>query len=297
LQESKSVVHKQKDLLINIYLDPYNKRVRVEDSQGNLSKIISESEKIAKIHNAEKLIFKARKEQMQMLLERGFRFEGIIDRYFLGSDCFLFSKFYRSERYANHHWVKEDEILHHVLLLERQSEIIKPPIVYQFHKLGEADVSELANLYRSVFEVYPTPLNNPDFIRKTMEDGTIYVGFKVKNKIVSAASAEVNSLFQNAELTDCATLKEHRKYGLMKVLLKKLEEELITRGIYCAYSLARSLSFGMNAALFQLGYCYRGRMTNNCYIYNKLEDMNIWVRDLSSSSTSFGNLPKVEITE
>jgi hypothetical protein len=68
----------------------------------------------------------------------------------------------------------------------------------------------------------------------------------------------------------------------MKFLLLELEGELKKKGIYCAYSIARALSFGMNAALFQLGYHYRGRLLNNCYIYDKLESMNMWVKDLAS---------------
>ena len=69
-----------------------------------------------------------------------------------------------------------------------------------------------------------------------------------------------NDFYKNAELTDCATLSEHRKYGLMKIILQELEGELKRKGIYCAYSIARSLSFGMNAVLFQLGYKYRGQV-------------------------------------
>jgi putative beta-lysine N-acetyltransferase len=133
-----------------------------------------------------------------------------------------------------------------------------------------------------VFQVYPTPLHDPEYVKKTMKEGTIYYVFFCQGKIVSAASAEVNSFYKNAELTDCATLTEHRKYGLMKIILRELEGELKRQGIFCAYSIARSLSFGMNAVLFQLGYKYRGRLMNNCYIYDKLENMNMWVKHLAN---------------
>jgi len=68
---------------------------------------------------------------------------------------------------------------------------------------------------------------------------------------------------------------------LDKEELEKLEEELKRKGIFCSYSIARAQSFGMNAVLYQLGYTYRGRLINNCYIYDKLENMNMWVKDLS----------------
>jgi beta-lysine N6-acetyltransferase len=67
----------------------------------------------------------------------------------------------------------------------------------------------------------------------------------------------------------------------MKRLLTQLEKELVKNGIYCAYSIARALSYGMNKSFYQLGYSYTGRLTNNCYIFDKIEDMNVWVKDLS----------------
>ena len=61
----------------------------------------------------------------------------------------------------------------------------------------------------------------------------------------------------NAELTNCATLPEYRKHGFMKSLLIKLEEELRERSIFCSYTIARSLSFGMNRLSSIRLYVYR----------------------------------------
>lgn len=169
--------------------------------------------------------------------------------------------------------------------LEKSSGLKSPPEEYKLIFVQKEEVAALAQLYQQVFKIYPTPLHDPAYILKTMEEGTIYFAFTKGEEVVSAASAEVNEFYKNAELTDCATLLEHRKYGLMKILLEKLEEELLARGVYCAYSIARAQSFGMNAALHQLGYRYRGRLTNNCYIYDKIENMNMWVKDLSFQET------------
>jgi len=115
-----------------------------------------------------------------------------------------------------------------------------------------------------------------------IHSGNVFYVVACGKQLVSAASAEINHRFNNAELTDCATLQDHRKHGLMKKLLIHLEKELKNNGIYCAYSIVRARSFGMNAAFYQLGYEYNGRLTNNCYIYEKLEDTNVWVKDLST---------------
>jgi beta-lysine N6-acetyltransferase len=282
MQDNKIEKINNNNYTMILYLDHNNKRVRMDDYQGNINLIIEECEKITKHYQAEKLIIKARREHFIRLVEGGFRFEGAIDRYFLGSDCLFFSKYYTQERKTNIHWVTEDEIVANVRLMERKSEVSIPPPEYQLKLIKEGDAVILAQLYQKVFKIYPTPLDDPDYIKNTMKEGTIYFGFWYKDEIVSAASAEVNQFYRNAELTDCATLKEHRKHGLMKVLLIRLENELKNQGIYCSYSIARSLSFGMNAVFHQLGYSYRGRLINNCFIYDKLEDMNLWVKDLTN---------------
>jgi len=284
MEKSKSIKKQHPDFTMEVFLDPYNRRIRIEDYQGNIDKIIAESDILAKENNAEKLIVKSRMEHFGIFLEKGFSCEGRIEGYFLGSDCLFFTKFYSVQRKETNHWLKEEAIMRSVSILESQPNYVYPPTQYTLKKMEEKDASRLAKLYQQVFQIYPTPLNDPNYIKKTMKEGTIYYGFECDGTIVSAASAEVNVFYKNAELTDCATLTEHRKYGLMKVLLNRLEEELKGKGIYCSYSIARSLSFGMNAALQQLGYRYQGRLINNCYIFDKLEDMNIWVKDLSLNS-------------
>lgn len=262
-------------------IDLFNNRIRVDDVTGDIVKAIVKAENIAKEKGVEKLIFKTRKENYALFMEKGYQCEAIIDRYFLGSNLYFFSKYYNINRKNSSQWMKEDEIVKNVCLLDQNLKMIHPPTEYKLKQLQPEDAKKLASLYEKVFQIYPTPLNDMNYIVKTMTEGTIYFGFYFDGEIVSAASAEVNSFYKNAELTDCATLQEHRKHGLMKILLKELENELKANGIFCAYSIARALSFGMNAALHQLDFKYRGRLMNNCYIFDKLENMNVWVKDLS----------------
>ncbi|MGG4264656.1 putative beta-lysine N-acetyltransferase [Peribacillus simplex] len=264
---------------IHITIDQFNKRVRVDDYLGHFQECVEESLKVAKGISAEKIIFKSRKENVLELLAQGFLYEGSIDKFFLGSDCFFLVKYNRNERRNSEEWVKEDQILTDIQSLPIKTGLDDPPSTYQGRMAEVTDALQLAQLYGEVFEVYPTPMNDPLYVKKCMEKGTVFYIFVHEGRIVSAASAEVDSFYHNAEITDCATLPEHRQYGLMKHLISALEDYLISCGIFCIYSIARSLSFGMNAALYQHGYSYRGRLANNCYIFNKLEDMNLWVKN------------------
>ncbi|MEH7441548.1 putative beta-lysine N-acetyltransferase [Bacillus sp. JJ1122] len=283
MHPGKTLVVSEAKYRMTLYLDKQNRRIRVDDYLGNLSSMLEKAEKIAEDENADKLIIKGRKEHFSQLLESGYRFEASIDGYFLGSDCFFFSRFLTDERKISTHWTEEDGIIKSIYHLKEPSQTIAPPKAYVLKKMEATDAAGLSELYKSVFQIYPTPLNKPDYIVQTMREGTVYYGFIHGGQVVSAASAEVNLFYKNAELTDCATLKEHRKHGLMKILLDRLEQELVENKIYCAYSIARALSFGMNAVLYQLHYAYRGRLVNNVFIYDKIENMNVWVKDLAST--------------
>ncbi|MGG5253925.1 putative beta-lysine N-acetyltransferase [Neobacillus sp. SM06] len=262
-------------------MDPFNKRMRIDDYRGNLTDLIKAADNLAERMAAEKIILKGRSEHLVDFIEKGFQLEAIVDHYFLGSNAYFLTNYRSAERRKSENWIAEDAIIRGIYERKETDKASFPPKEYELKKAGEDVADELANLYRHVFPIYPTPLHDPEYVRKTMKEGTIYYAYFYNGKIVSAASAEVHSFYKNAELTDCATLQAHRKHGLMKWILKELEKELRKQNIYCAYSLARALSFGMNAALFQLGYNYRGRLINNCYIYDKLENMNAWVKNLA----------------
>jgi len=281
-QTATTIVWENDRCYLEVFLDPINKRIRVEDYRGEIPYVLDKAEELTSLHNVEKLIIKGRAENTFALLEHGLQLEAVVDRFFLGSDAYFFCKYYTPERKQNKYWITEDGILQQIYQIKTSSQKIPLPTEYELRKVAEHEAAELSALYQQVFQIYPTPLHDPDYVTKTMKDGTLYHAFFHQGKLVSAASAEINMFYKNAELTDCATLPEHRKYGLMKLILQELEKELKQKGIFCAYSIARSLSFGMNAALFQLGYAYRGRLMNNCYIYDKLEDMNMWVKNLAA---------------
>jgi beta-lysine N6-acetyltransferase len=259
-------------------LDFFNKRIRVDTYRGNVIAMLNKIEEVAQIHTFEKIIIKARYEHVSLFLERAYAIEATIDGYFSGSTMLFMTKYRTDERRNSSYWLEGDNVL--AAVVKKEQQVVPAVADYVIREATNADIEGLTSLYKEVFQVYPTPLHDASYIRSEMGETLFYVATH-NGKIVSVASAEMNRMDFNAELTNCATVTEHRKAGLMKILLSKLEEELIRRHIYCAYTIARSLSFGMNCAFYQLGYTYTGRLTNNCYIYDKLEDMNVWVKNIA----------------
>ena len=269
---------KNSDASISLYSDSFNKRIRIDDYAGNTQAVlalITESTP----RWAEKLIIKSREADILFFQSNGFTQEAFIQGYFNGVDMFFLTRYFSEARGFSPAQAEAQQIVEKIVSEER---LVTDHDLKIVSLATREDADELSRLFASIFKVYPTPLDDSNHIRKTMEEGTIYVVIREDNKIVSVASAEINQMFNNAELTDCATLPEAQGKGYMKKLLLKLEEVLRAREINCLYTIARSQSYSMNKAFYQLGYVFGGSMINNCYIYSGLEDMNVWYKPARS---------------
>ncbi|MGA4720110.1 putative beta-lysine N-acetyltransferase [Fictibacillus nanhaiensis] len=267
--------------IADICFDFYSERIRADDYRGNINFLSEWLEEEAVINGFHKIIVKSKEDDLSYWQELGYIYEGEFSGYFNGASAFAMCKYLANDRRNSAYWVDEDRILKDVVKIGTGSKNQPLQSNYSLRMADIEDANSLAELYGNVFQVYPTPMNDAEYVRKMIHSGTLFCVIEHDKRIVSAASADVNETYHNAEITDCATTPEHRKFGLMKHLIDQLEKELFQRNIYCSYSIARALSFGMNAVFHQKGYIFKGRLANNCKIFDKYEDMNIWVKDLS----------------
>ncbi|WP_078546348.1 putative beta-lysine N-acetyltransferase [Litchfieldia alkalitelluris] len=277
-------IYKLSNGTLNVTLDYFNKRLRIDEYLGDIQQLNLKVDEILKLNTFEKIIWYIRKDHVERFISKGYTLEAIITQYFNGSEAYIVTKYMTEQRRNSQHWVKEDHIISDIANTTNFKTPLKLSPEFTIHRASEHDAEKLSHLYKDVFEIYPTPLNSKTYIKKIIRENSIFYYIKKEDEIVSAASADVNYQYNNAELTDCATLPSYRKHGFMKILLQKLEKELIKQSIFYPYSIARSLSYGMNSCFYQLGYKYSGRLVNNCYIFDKLEDMNVWVKDLTPSA-------------
>ncbi|MEA3319189.1 MAG: putative beta-lysine N-acetyltransferase [Bacillota bacterium] len=278
----KTLLVKNETFYLNAYVDQFNKRLKIEDFRGNLDHILHYIGNWSKQPFVEKVIVKSRKENIKTLMERGFLLEASVPGYFLGGEGFFLCKYKNIDRYNSDRWCEEDNILDSVWQKRKQKEVpLDPNLTLRVAEVKDAKA--LSDFYKYVFPIYPVPIEDPNYIMEQIHSNTVFMLIEEKEngEIIAAASAAINDSFRNAEITDCATSPLKRKGGYMNSLIRELEAELVKRQIYCSYSIARALSFGMNAVLHNLDYTYKGRLKNNCYIFDKIEDMNVWSKDLS----------------
>ncbi len=264
----------------DIIVDTDNKRLKVHryDPQ-RITELVAELERLSGETEATKHIIYAKKADVAAFLEQGFLQEGRIDGFFNGENAYMLSRFVTEERATS----VNEELAEANLAASLAKTPAAPrplPDKYELLPATEADAAELAALYGLVFATYPTPMNDPAYVLKTMRNSTYYYVVRTAGRIVCAASAEVDPAFGSAELTDCATHPDFLGQGLLQPIFVALEEKMAEMGIYYLYTLTRAQSAGMNITAAKQGYTYRGRLVNNCTIFSGYEDMNIWVKSL-----------------
>jgi len=149
---------------------------------------------------------------------------------------------------------------------------------FQFHIATEKDIPQMVQVYKKVFETYPFPIHDPQYLIDTMHSHIKYFLITRGKQVVAIASAEIDYDGKNVEMTDFATLPEYRGMGFALYLLYQMEAVMEKTEIRSFNTIARAMSYGMNITFAKRGYKYSGTLLNNTNISGKLESMNIWYK-------------------
>ena len=196
--------------------------------------------------------------------------------YNCAEDCCFMGKFYTEERKREKDIDKVREVLDCALDKKALRPILPP--AYAIRKAVGEDVGEMVDIYREVFETYPFPIHEKEYVLKTMDNDVVYFGVWHQKRLVALSSCEIDCNQSNAEMTDFATLPEYRGQNMALRLLVEMEEELERRKIYMAYTIARANSFGMNITFAKADYTFAGTLINNTNISGGVESMNVWYK-------------------
>ncbi len=268
---------------IEILVDHINERLKVLDyTVRNWGEVLLYLEEAASMNHSGKIIFYVRHPADSALSNLGYVREGVIPAFFRGIDALCYSRFIDPERSCSLNYKQEEELLKKIQKVKNKDNVKKLPDGYTARKISNEHVGELVELYKNIFSSYPSPLFDIEYVHNVMQTHSTFYGVFVGDILVSAASAETDPRNRNSEITDCATLPEHRGKGLLSNLIKLLEKEMRSQEIDALYSLARAGSYSMNTALYQLDYEYKGRFINNCHIGGRYEDMNLWVKNINT---------------
>lgn len=243
--------------------------------------IVNRLDNLAGYHGYSKIFAKVPESAGSLFRKNDYKIEASIPFFCNDEETGLFlGKFLQKNRQNS----SDREIIQSVLkTAEEKAALADTPALpeeMQWRICVPDDAEEMAEAYRHIFETYPFPIRDPDYLRETMADNVVYFAVECEGKIVSLASSDVYKEDGHAEMTDFATLPEYRRNGLATFLLSVMEEEMRRQGLKLSYTIARSLSYGMNITFSRMGYRYSGTLLNNTNISGRLESMNVWYKFL-----------------
>lgn len=243
--------------------------------------IISYIESLAHQFHYTKIFAKVPAQYAPLFFGNGYIVEASIPCFFNGKEDVLFlAKYNSDERH------KPDI----ERLQEFQNMFLLPPSVsktqldtnFMIRQLTTDDIAAMIKVFKQVFETYPFPIFEPEFLVQSMKkDGTRYFGVFWENKLIAVSSAECSTLEMNAEMTDFAVLTEFRGKRLATHLLSFMEKELIKSDFKTVYTISRLKSISMNKTFYNADYKYSGILTQNTQISGNIESMNVWYKNIS----------------
>jgi len=251
-------------------------------SEDDLPEIIDYLQKLSEENSYSKLFIKVPRSAQEAFLNNGYIQEAYIPKFYKGTeDAYFLAKYLTQERSCEklEHTVKS---VLEAADLKNTGEAKLNPLnqEFKYRICTKSDIIQMAEVYSTVFETYPFPIQDPEYIKSTMENNVIYFGVWHGEKIAALSSAELDVASQNAEMTDFATLTDYRGNGFANFLLNIMEKEISKKDILTAYTIARAYSYGMNITFAKGGYTYTGTLVNNTNISGSFESMNVWYKHL-----------------
>lgn len=253
--------------------------MRLDNSHRN--NIIKTLQELAITHGYSKIIAKIPWSLYEMFSAEGYHNEAKIIGYYCGKeDCAFMCKYMRQER-AICDRNEIEKVIAAALSKRRQAPLLSAK--YELKTLQTEDIDALAALYSEVFESYPFPIYDPKYVAETFSTGVKYFGIFQDGCLIAASSAETEEEYLSAEMTDFAVKVNYRGQDLAAVLLDYMESELKKTGYFSLYTIARSVSYGMNCTFAKAGYNYTGTLINNTHISGGIESMNVWCKSINSA--------------
>ena len=265
-----------------IQFGKHNDRVYIiKAHDSDMPALLTQVDSLANTGDYSKIFAKVPMQLKETFENKGFTEEAAIPGFYNGQrDVYFMSKFRKQERGIVTNKPNLDEVLKIAEKKKNEPSTKTLPELFSLKRLKAKDSEQIANIYHRVFESYPFPIHDPEYIRKTMDENFIYYGIFSGKELAAVSSAEMDEKGSNAEMTDFATKPFFRGRSLANHLLGLMEKDMQERGIKMLYTIARAISAGMNITFARAGYEFAGTLVNNTNISGSIESMNVWYKKL-----------------
>jgi putative beta-lysine N-acetyltransferase len=249
--------------------------------KADLPDILSHIHELAERRGYSKIFAKIPASAGALFVQDGYRLEAAVPNFYQGREEGLFmARYYRPDRMLDFTFDRVQAVIKKTREKRAKPQYRDVCLGLECRLATPLDCRQMSELYRQVFASYPFPIEDPEYLRRTMTENVIYAGIWQDKKLLALSSAEVDRKMMNAEMTDFATHPDSRGHGFAGVLLQKLEGLMAAADIKTCYTIARATSFGMNITFAGNRYTFAGTLINNTQISGSLESMNVWYKQL-----------------
>ncbi len=243
-----------------------------------IEETLQEIDKLADKNGYSKLFCKVPVHAAPIFFIDGFVQEAFIPKFYKGEEDALFLAKYRTHERAT--IGNKDNYKVFAKVLEAKSKPSEISHNYDVIRLNESHVNEMTEVFKEIFESYPFPIHDPNYLLETMKEDVQYYGVIIEGELAAISSAEIDRQSLNAEMTDFAIRTKFQGRKLSEILLAKMEEDMPKEGIRTLYTIARLNSIPMNKTFLRLDYIYSGTLKNNTNIAGAIESMNVLYKNL-----------------
>ncbi len=245
---------------------------------------LQELSELAKLNGYTKIFAKASRQELTAYLDQKYVIEAFVPNYYRGKeDLFMLCYYIDPRRYNEDKILEYNRILQLARSKSKKNQVTISPTEKDttgVRLCTEADIPQMVKIYRRVFPTYPFPIDDPEYLRVTMENHIDYYCYEQDGVISALASSEKDTAALSSELTDFATLPESRGSGTASKLLQVMRTAASDNGYKTLYTIARAINPGINIIFARAGYRYGGRLKNNTNIAGGIESMNVWYQNL-----------------
>ncbi len=258
---------------------PFNRRVYLmKPAREDLPELPARLIEFGRERGYTKIFAKVPESARELFTAAGYEIEAGVSGYYRGAAGALFAAYYLDP--ARREGDRQEALRIRELALSKSGTEKEESGGEEPRLLGEEDCPAAAELYREVFESYPFPIRDPGYLRRMMAAEVDYYGIEEAGRLIALASAEKDPEALAAEMTDFASRPGARGRGLAGRILRRMERDLARAGCRTGFTIARSLSPGMNITFARAGYRFGGLLWNNTQICGRLEPMNVWYKPL-----------------
>lgn len=265
-----------------IYHGEIHNRVYLSEiNSDKIDAILPKMTALAKQKKYDKILSKVPENAINLFESKGYKIEAKIPGLYNGKTTgyFLADYLNKSRYQCDEKQQKTIETVKTIALAAKkpnENPHMRMPSDHLVRKLDKSDFPSLVKLHEKAYKYHPKHIKREQDFEQLEELDHQFYGLFVEGELLVSAILRVHTEESNLEIVDFATHPDYRGQNLSYYLVQEIKTVRNDLGSTTIYALARATSYGLNITYSKHGFKYAGTLTNNAFVRDALESMNVW---------------------